>query len=351
MTVLHRVTEVTRKIGIGFGIGILSIIFVFVTFRLFTAVRQIIAPIPPPPPTTGYGKLPQILFPVSIVSTLPQIQLNTVSGSLPQFDDRMRVYAFQQPQVNFSSFDSAKAAAANNGFISDPTSLSDTIYQWKNSSFLNRTLTLNVLNFDFSLSTDYLQNSTVSGGNNLGDPPSAVTTVKNYFSNFLSTLPSDIDDTKTQTSLFSIQNNALIPATSLSGADIIRVDFYQNDINQIPIYYPHYPASLLEGFVGSGDTGPQIVAATYVHRVINQTSFETYPIKTAQQAFDDLKKGNGYIANYDTPTLPAIIRNVTLGYYIGDNPAQKYLMPIIVFEGDNNFYAFVSAITNAWVQK
>jgi hypothetical protein len=194
-------------------------------------------------------------------------------------------------------------------------------------------------------------------------------------------LPKDIDLTKTQTpeknvhyitspQIFSIVNGALVPTTSLSKAQAIRVDIYQKDMEyqlntgiagdggikkldmKIPILYPHPPYSTMSFCIASGANGAQVVAANYVHQDITIPEVDTeatYPIKTATEAFDELKKGNGYIAAYSGNDSSVLINNVYLAYYLGEEK-QDYLMPIIVFEGDGGFFGYVSAVKNDWVK-
>jgi hypothetical protein len=350
MTTLHKVANATKKIAIGFCIGILSIIFFSLTAKLFVNIKEKLYPTPLPAPTVSFGTLPSIPFPTSSITTALTYSLNTASGSLPTFDDRVTVYKIHQPQASFSSLTEAKALATTNGFSNDPIALNDLLYQWKATNFFDETLTMNILSFDFSLDSNYLTNNTVAAATNLGNPETATSKAKDFISGFASGFPADIDDTKTQTSFIAITNGTLTPATSLANAQAIRVDYYQADIDKHPLFYPHYPQSLLEIFVASSDTAPQVAQATFTHRIIDTASAATYPIKTVQQAFDELQSGKGYVANYDTPNKTVVIRNVVLGYYISEKD-QAYLLPIIVFEGDNNFYGYVPAITDSWVQK
>ncbi|MDE2589378.1 MAG: hypothetical protein KGL95_06910, partial [Patescibacteria group bacterium] len=307
-------------------------------------------PTPAAPPTVSFGKLPKIIFPLP-TTTMPSFTVNTVSGSLPVFDDRITVYKLAQAQTNFSSIEKAKSLAATNNFQGDPTPISDTVYQWTKMDPNKQTLSLNIQTFDLSFSTDYLHDPQVLSATNLGTPSDAIAKLTTFLNGFEGTLPTDIDATRTQTTLFSIQNNTLIPALSLSDAQIIRVDYYQSDIDNIPIYYPHFPQSLMTGFIASGQSDQTVVAATFIHKSVDSQTSATYPILTAQEALDKLKKGEGFLANYDNPTKPAIIRTISLGYFLSDDPAQQYLMPIVVFQGDNNFYAFTPALRDEWVQK
>ena len=43
-----------------------------------------------------------------------------------------------------------------------------------------------------------------------------------------------------------------------------------------------------------------------------------------------------------------VIRNISLAYYDSDEP-QEYLQPIFIFEGDNDFVAYLPAITGEYL--
>jgi len=157
-------------------------------------------------------------------------------------------------------------------------------------------------------------------------------------------MPSDIDQTKTQANLLSLKNGSLVPATSVSNTQLIGVVFYQKDVDGLPIYYENPNSSNINILVGSNH---KILEANYIHQTVTG-DFSTYPLKTVQQAFADLKQGKGYIASYYGPSTNIVINNVFLAYYIGSQ-TQKYLMPIVVFVGNNDFYAYVPAVTDGWI--
>ena len=74
---------------------------------------------------------------------------------------------------------------------------------------------------------------------------------------------------------------------------------------------------------------------------IETSTFATYPTKTAETAFDDLKQGKGVVVV--EPDKPKVsITSVYLGYYLAEN-YNPYLQPIFVFEGPN-FVAYADAI-------
>ena len=170
-------------------------------------------------------------------------------------------------------------------------------------------------------------------------------------SSFLTSLaqPSDLDEAKTKTTLLSIKNAELVPAATRDTAQIVRVDFFQKDVSKLPLYYANHPHSTLFALIGSGEDAPQVVQANFSYNKASKTS-ATYPIISADQAFLFLKEGKAYITSYQGASSEIVLRNVSLAYFL-EEKKQEFLMPIIVFEGDSGFRAFVQAITDAWIRK
>jgi len=83
---------------------------------------------------------------------------------------------------------------------------------------------------------------------------------------------------------------------------------------------------------------------TYTFWTVDQTSFATYPLKTAEEAYSDLVSGKGYISII--PDKPAVsISMVYLAYFEPEDYAS-YLQPVFIFEGPN-FKALVPAVKSA----
>lgn len=348
MTTLHKVTEATKKVIIGFTIGIASIVFLIFLIRVLGNIKEALFPTPPTPPTMSFGKLPQLVFPQNDTTGTLSYSLNTVTGTLPNLPDRATVYKIQQPQANLLSFNNTQQLVAQNGFSSNPTTISDTQYKWQqaNAPFLG--LTYDVVTHNFFASSNFTSDAAVLAALHLPSQDKAIEVAKGYLTNF-SSFPEDIDETKTVTHLFDIQNNALIPATSLSITKVIQVNFFQKNINNLPIVYPNIPNSSIQVLIASGQTDPQAVGVQFSHQTTLTDQNATYPIKTALQAFNELKNNQAYISYKGTGNT-IVIKNIYLAYYIGQT-TQAYTMPVIVFQGDNNFYAFVSAVTNAQIGK
>ena len=179
------------------------------------------------------------------------------------------------------------------------------------------------------------------------NPSEAISMAKSFLEN-LSSFPNDIDENKTTTSLHTIENFTLIPAENGSITQVIKVYFFQKNINGLPIYYETPFSSTISLSISAG-TNPKVVEASYYHRFISQES-ATYPIKTAKQAFSELQKGKAYMPSHTKGNNNILIRNAALGYYLGKEN-QEHLMPVIIFQGDNDFFAYVPALKDEWVKK
>ena len=163
----------------------------------------------------------------------------------------------------------------------------------------------------------------------------------------MSSLKQDIDLAKTKTLLYSIREGALVPEIKVANAKVIRVDLFQKNIDNLPIYYPNATTSILNFLVANIQNRPIVIGANFPYQPISNLG-HTYPTKTAVKAFLELKDQKAYVASYFGENTNIFIRNVFLGYYIG-HEKQDLLMPIIIFEGDDGFFAYVSAVTDEWI--
>lgn len=373
---LHAATELIKKVLLVISILVGSIIMIVLIFKIGLMIKNIVSPPKIIPPNMSYDALPEIQFPKSEIENIYTYNINTVTGTLPDFPDRIVVYPFVKPSPNLLNLEKAKGKAQSLRFVDQlnktipEISLGNGEYQWTEQIGINRRLKMDIVTFDFSLSSNYLSNLTVLAAQHLNDQNNAIQTAKAFLES-IQLYPSDIDINKTQTEqtdtayitypqLFTVRNGALFKTTSLSNAKVIRVDLYQNDVEyemdsgkpnaaklkiKLPILYPSPPFSTMSFWVASGQSTSEVDAAEFIHHDIDKSGqvLATYPIKTAKEAFEELQNGKSYIASYEGLDKEILINNVFLAYYAGGKD-QQYLMPIIVFEGQKNFLAYVSAI-------
>ena len=348
MLTLSQATSESRSILKWGGVIFFILVVIFVMFKIGVALKQTFFPTPPPPPTVSFGKLPAIVFPNNVSDKSFNYSINTISGTLPSFPDRVKIYKMVSNPPDLLALSKAREKVGQVGFTNPEITVSNKTYQWNDNGPLNRTLTMDVFSSNFGLSSAFISDPTVLSSINLPDQTTAINTAQTFLS-AMSSFPNDIDTNKTKTLLFSINNDTLTSATSLSNSQVIEVDFFQKDVDKLPIFYPKAVNSTINVLVVGGKDQPQIAQVSYSHQDISDQS-ATYPIKTAEEAFDLLKQGQGYIASYFGTGTDISIKNVYVAYYIGDKK-QDYLEPIAVFEGDNGFFAYVPITPDVWISK
>jgi hypothetical protein len=206
---------------------------------------------------------------------------------------------------------------------------------------------MNIFSSDFNLSSSYLVTQSLQAFSGQEEKNNAVEVAKTFLSD-MSLSPQDIDEKKTKITLYSIEKSILTPTTKISNAKIAKVDFFQKDIDDLPIYYDEGISSAISFLVGKENKILEVVEGRYFHKNISEEN-STYAIKTASEAFAELQAGNAYVAYKPTDVVEFTIKKIFLGYYLGENE-QDYLMPVVVFEGSNDFVAYVSAIKDEWIK-
>jgi len=391
---LHDTTEIAKKAGIVIALlfGIFIVVTIFLKAGAF--IHAILFPPKIAAANEAYGKIPQITFPKSSVTNEFTYSVNTVNGSLPQdFPDRLIVYPMVVNQPNLLDLKNAEQNISSLNFLDQSGNplpaipLGGPLYEWKEtiagqSGFL-RTLDYNTVTQNFTMNSNYLSQLSVLQAQYIQtftSPTDAINPVQSFLTD-LNAAASDIDYSLTQTpttsesytttpQLYSVSNGQLTQTTALASAQVVRVDLYQKALSysitasvdqdlthsqsfnmQLPIVYPNPPYSTMNFLVASGQDGADVVTANFNHQTINAQPSQTatYPVKSAQQAFDDLKKGKAYIASYNGTGNQILINNVFLAYFIGD-AQQQYLMPVIVFQGQDGFFAYVSAVMDNALQ-
>lgn len=345
MLTLSKIKSDSLKYAKILGVIFLILVGIFLILKSIFLVKDALFPSPPPLPTVKFGVLPKVNFPQGLANQGFTYNLDTLSGSLPTFDDRINVHQMQGYSANLLDLENIEKDVATVGFFSSPTALSDKVYKWDDQ---DRSLTVNTLTNDFTMSSGFVssQSATKIGILNESDAISSA----NEFLSSTSFMPSDIDSSKTTTDLYSVQDGTLLPVESLSNTNVVAVNYFQNDVDKLPIYYPSGTKStmrILLGRIGSGDIS--VVDGYFYHQYVASGS-ATYPIISADDAFKKLKDGNGYIASYTGTDKNILIKDVSLGYFIGEDK-QPYLVPIIVFKGNDNFVAYVPAVTDEWTSK
>ena len=146
---------------------------------------------------------------------------------------------------------------------------------------------------------------------------------------------------------YNFVDNKLRTVENPKEANVVEVDFYRPDINGLPVISPKYFTSrnyVIMVFYGKDY---RILKAEINFFEKSSDQIGIYPVKTGNQAYEDLKSGKGSIVSGLQGEKDIILKKMFIGYY---DPAvyQQYLQPIYVFLGNDDFVAYVPAIEDSW---
>lgn len=244
---------------------------------------------------------------------------------------------------NLLSLDVAKNTASQLGFSTNEQEVSQTIYKFPHKEN-PETLEINIVTGVFSISYDLRADSSPIEKR----PPApeiAASSVRSYLSS-AELLPDDLSGPTTHEFL-KIEGDKFVTAVSLSEADLVKVNLFRKSYDELASLTPD-PNSGNVWFLVSGaqERTKQVLAGQFHYFPVDESQSSTYPLKDSQAVWDELNSGGAFIA---TPGLnkegdKVTIRKIYLAYYDGGT-SMEFFQPIVVFEGDKGFMAYLPAIT------
>lgn len=350
MSSLTETAYFTRK-AINWGaIGL--VIFFILRFLFDSALNtwRELHPPPPPPPNVAFGKLPALKLPAQNSNTNNlKFTLETIEGKPYVASNSAAVYFISKPAANLLTLTRAKQFANRLGFTNEPTTDNQTVFHFIDGTNPARYLDYNIVTNNFDLNYDYGSDVGLFNEKNLPQATQAIQEAKNFLQNF-NLYPPALVSGEEKITYLALSGNNLLPTTSYSQANAIRVDLGRSDIEDLKLF-PPYPTNELVYFIfsPSSDQTKKFLRISFKFWTIENEQRATYPLKSADLAWEELKNNKGYIPLPPSTNNPIVIRKISLGYFYPDD-YQSFLQPIYVFEGDQNFLGFVTAIDPAWVK-
>lgn len=342
MSSLTYTADISRKLIKYGGSGLVAFVLLWSIASISIKAYQLAHP-KYIPPTVRYGALPKIVFPEKQFEK-KNFTFEFTNDKTPTFSDQSRVYILYRSTTKILALEEGKKIAKQFGFESEPVEVSEGIYEFKNEK-TNKTLNINVLEGDFKLKYPYLQDQSILETKNVPNKTKA-TEIASSFLQSGNKYTDDLKEGEKKISYWKITDGTLTSVLAQSEANVVKVDFYRKNLeDKWQITSPQAGEASVSVLI----SGSQIVEANFKYADIDRESFSTYPIKTIEQAMNNLTAGN-YWPSSDVNSKNVIIREVNLAYYEPITMTQ-YVQPIYVFKGDNNFIAFVSAVTDKYIAK
>ncbi len=348
MSSLTYVAYVSRRVIKYGGFGLVG--FLFLWSGLTAAVKAYKAAHPPyVAPTVRFGILNKVVFPEK------QFEKKNFTAELPndrfpKYKDQANVYVIYRSASVVGALEESKKTAALMGFTSEPREVATGVYLF-NDQINNRSLTMNVLESSFKMGYPYLSDQLLLNPEHMPGKEEAINTAKSFLQQ-AGKLSTDLDEGEKKISYWKINFDGLKPVDGLSEANIVRVDFFRKTLgDEVQVVSTEVGKASVSVLVsGSSVAAKKVVEVNYQHVDVDTSaaSSSTYPIKSSEEAFADLKNGNYWPAS-DVEAKGLTIRKIYLAYFEPVNLTQ-FLQPVYVFEGDGNFVAYVRAITDKYAK-
>ena len=302
-------------------------------------------PEPIAPPNLAYGTLPEIVFPTQTPSSTFTYTLENIEGKPPNATPSAKVYFMPKKAASLLAPAKAREFAQKLGFTDDAQLLSPTRYLFTDPNTTLRTLDLDIINLNFLLKYDFTKDLTIFDNANLPNQDRAISEAKNFLQ--LNRLFSEeMINGKTATTLLKLNKNTMefTRANSLSESDAVRIDFFRKDLDSIPVLPPGFDKSFTHIILSpAAEQNKRIIEIGYNYQPVDYNDFATYPLISGTTAWKALGEGKATVVSTGTNQGQVVIRKIYLGYF-DSLQVQNYLKPIFVFEGDNGFIAYLSAI-------
>lgn len=352
MTSLTLAAYQTRRIINWLILGFIGYLIARFLFGVLLNVYGAVFPPKPPPPNHAFGKLPKIEFPQlsSDQPTKPlSYKLETIEGSVPAASESARVYFMPKKAANLLALTQTQEFAKRLQFDPTPLQQSRNVYQFQDPDTALRKLRYDIITDNFLVSYDWKQDTGLFTERSLPLPDAGSAQARSLLQTY-DLYTDDIAGGSIQITFLKFTGERLTPTTSYSQADSIRVDFIRKSINAMPVVSSSpsdLPISIT--FSSSTQSKKRILQFAYTYWPVDYETYATYALKPSSQAWQELQNGAGFIARYPSNGDTAVIRNITLGYFDSLEP-QTYLQPIFIFEGDNDFLAYISAVAPPWTE-
>lgn len=277
--------------------------------------------------------------------------MDTVEGEPITATEAAKVFFIPKSPFRFGYKEKISVIAKTLGFEGNgleyqlSAKKTDAIFEDKKRKFV-----IDINNFNFKFDQDITRSPELFQKPAIPDKESAQNKAIDFLKSF-DRYPTDL--AKGRMNVIFLQYDTVSSRTAVlednKDANMAEVDFYRADIDQFPIVSPKYFNS--QNYVTMVQTvnGYQVVGAQMQFFEKSEGQVGIYPIIDGQTAFEKLATGSGFIvsgANLPQKQIP--IKRMFMGYF-DPNTYQEYLQPVYVFLGDNNFVAYVPAVTDKYL--
>lgn len=295
-----------------------------------TYINQVFGPVPPPDLSQATS------------SAGYKFTLDTIEGVPVTATGSAAVYFLPEAPTRFGYREKIYLMAKTFGF--DTTTISHAL-SVKEASFSDGTaeLTIDIGTFNFRYVNNIEINSLITGSINLSK-----TEILNKVTDFLRSTGRYPDELARGTTnviylKYDPRIRDFVNVERVYEASAVEVDFYRPSINNLPIATPRFFNSQNFVVMDLKEGEPRIIRAQMSFFEKSEEQFGVYPLKSGEEAWQELNNGQGLIVAGTRGVKNIIIKKMFIAY-LDPTEYQSYLQPIYVFLGENDFVAYVPAV-------
>ncbi len=332
-------------------LAFLVILILFYSFKLLfiylSAPKQQVTYLNP-----IFNKIPAPQVSNSSSSAGLKFALDTIEGVPVTATDSAEVFFLPQTATRFGYREKIFLMAKTFGFSTDSVN-----YQLTGTNaFFNdgkQKLTIDITNFNFNYQDDYQQDKALFASSQIPSQDQVQTDATNFLKT-VGRYPDELTQGKTNVVYFSYnaETNNLYATQNLQEANVVEVDFYRPDIDAapsaIPVVSPLYFNSQNHVIMIYPQGAYKVIKAQVAFFEKSTDQVGTYPLKSADVAYSELKSGQGLVVSGAAGRNTVSIQKMFLAYYDPDT-YEPYLEPVYVFLGTNNFVAYVPAVSGDYL--
>jgi hypothetical protein len=309
------------------------------------------SPSPVAPEEQTFGKLPKLEIPNSKPSIGYTWVMDTLDGT-PRFKEAVSNAAvyFIPKKIKSLGFENTIYSMATQVGISSTLTPYEEVEDLATFDDLKRKLSVDTRSFNFRY--DYL--ITAEDNIIIDQPIGLEPVILSAGASFLQKVgryPDAISSGRTNLLYYRIDpaTRDITPLESSEGANAVEINYFLKDVDNIPVVTSSYYGSQNYVFLMKSERDYTPIRASMQHfeRSIEQTG--RYPLRTPEQAWEDVQQGRGIMIGAPQESGEVRIQRVFMAYF-DPNVYQEYFQPVYVFLGENRFAVYVQAIAAEFIQ-
>lgn len=342
-----------RKIAPFAILGCIVVFILYYSIQLLILLTQLKGPSVAQQKTVinaAFGAIPRPRIGEGTSSAGFQMTLDTIDGVPIVASPTANVYFLPKSPARFGFRENVYVMAKNLGIDTELTDykLNGDIAVFSDTA---NKLSVNITNYNFDYEYNMLKSETERLSNSTIPSEKTINEKAVELLSKIGRYPAELARGKTHIVYlaYNPQSEALTVVDSPDNANMVEVDFYRADINDLPNVSPRYFNSQNYVILLFGDTDYKVIKAkvSFYEKSDEQTGI--YPLKSGEQAWKDFSTGKGTVVSYAPGASQISVKKMYLAYF---DPAieQDYLQPVFVFLGDNNFAGYLPALDDQFLK-